>query len=307
MSSRLTLSLLALSLLAGGTLQAQSSEYPLAINLPTVDRMQFWDIGVAFTHRFAAPVKDNGKDAYGLDGLAYAGIGATFGFKPIKGLNLHLYRTADNKTFVFGFQQQLMDKEYVRMAFRAERFDEVVDHYAPPAGATLNNANAYERGVIGGAFQLPTEIYFPGDVVMLTLVPTYLTRTTTSNFKFATDGTTAPVYQPGLTPAKKGSGLFNYALGVRVNFTEAFGWVTEYYPKPSRLPADTFRSGFATGITYKTFKHRFTLSASNVHGTTANQVLGGDYDHYRKADGTDGAGPWPSAQWSLGFNVTRVF
>ncbi|MBI3131578.1 MAG: hypothetical protein HYZ13_09660 [Acidobacteria bacterium] len=307
MPSRLNVSLLACGLLAGGVLQAQSSEYPLAINLPTVDRMQFWDLGVAFTHRFAAPVKDHGKDAYGLDGLAYAGVGVAIGFKPVKGLNILLYRTADNKTFTLGFQQQVMDTEFFRMAFRAERYDEVVDRYAPPAGATLNNATAYERGVIGGSFQVPMEIFFPGDRVMLTLVPTYLTRTTTSNFKFSSDGATPPVYQPGLTPAKKGSGVFNLGVGVRVNFTEAFGWVTEFYPKPSRLPSDTFRAGFATGITYKTFKHRFTLTASNVHGTTANQVLGGDYDHYRTTDGKDGAGPWPSSQWSLGFNVSRVF
>ncbi|HJV88947.1 MAG TPA: DUF5777 family beta-barrel protein [Holophagaceae bacterium] len=303
MPSRLNASLLACGLLAGGALQAQSSEYPLAINLPTVDRMQFWDLGVTFTHRFAAPVKDHGKDAYGLDGLAYAGFGIALGFKPIKGLNLLAYRTADNKTFTIGFQQQLMDKEYFRMAFRAERFDEVVDRYAPPVGSTVSDATAYERGVVGGSFQVPMEIFLPGDVFQVTLVPTYLTRTTTSNYKFNQGA--SPAYLPA--EGKKGSGVFNCALGVRVNFTEAFGWITEYYPKPSRLPSDTFRSGFATGITYKTFKHRFTLTATNVHGTTANQVLGGDYDHYRNADGTDGAGPWPSSQWSLGFNVSRVF
>lgn len=305
MPSRLNVSLLACGLLAGGVLQAQSSEYPLAINLPTVDRMQFWDIGVAFTHRFEAPVKDHGKDAYGLDGYAAAGVGVAFGFKPVKGLNILLYRTADNKTFTFGFQQQLMDKEFFRMAFKAERFDEVRDRYRPPAGYALDNTNAFERGIIGGSFQVPMEIYFPGDVVMLTLVPTYLTRTATSNYKF--NGTGAPTYLPDQNPSQKGSGVFNYAAGLRVNFTEAFGWVTEYYAKPSRLPSDSFKAGFATGITYKTFKHRFTLTATNVHGTTAHQVLGGDYDHYGLANGDRVSGPAPTSQWSLGFNVTRVF
>lgn len=82
---------------AGGALIAQSSEYPLAINLPTSDRMQYWDIGLAFTHRFVTPVKDHGKDAYGVDGFAYAGFGVDFGFKPIKGLNVLLYRTAETR------------------------------------------------------------------------------------------------------------------------------------------------------------------------------------------------------------------
>ncbi|HJV21311.1 MAG TPA: DUF5777 family beta-barrel protein, partial [Holophagaceae bacterium] len=270
-------------------------------NLPTVDRMQFWDLGVSFTHRFVTPVKDHGKDAYGLDGLAYAGFGIAMGFKPIKGLNLLAYRTADNKTFTFGFQQQVMDTEYFRMAFRAERFDEVKKHEVVPG---VTDATAYEIGVVGGSFQVPMEIFLPGDVFQITLVPTYLTRTSTSNFKFNPGA--APTYLP-TTEGKKGAGVFNCALGLRVNFTEAFGWITEYYPKPSRLPSENFRSGFATGITYKTFKHRFTLTATNVTGTTANQVLGGDYDHYRTADGLDGAGPRPSSEWSLGFNVSRVF
>ena len=36
---------------------------------------------------------------------------------------------------------------------------------------------------------------------------------------------------------------------------------------------------------------------SNTVGTTANQVLSGDF----------GGGARPSGQWSLGFNVTRTF
>jgi len=76
--------LLAFSLMAGGVLRAESSEYPIAINLPTTERMQYWDFGILFTHRFISPVQGHGKDAYGLDGFTYAGLGVDFGFKPIK-------------------------------------------------------------------------------------------------------------------------------------------------------------------------------------------------------------------------------
>ena len=47
-------------------LLAQGSEVPLAFNLPTADRLQGWDLGVAFTHRFDTPVKEGGRDAGGL-------------------------------------------------------------------------------------------------------------------------------------------------------------------------------------------------------------------------------------------------
>jgi hypothetical protein len=259
-------SLLACGLLSAGLLRAQSSDYPLAINLPTSDQMQFWDIGVGFTHRFVTPVKDHGKDVYGVDGFAYAGFGVDFGFKPIKGLNVLLYRTADNKTFTFALQQQLLDKEVVRMSLRAERFDEVIPAAQSPLG---------DVGILGGAVQLPTE-FFLGDSFVASLVPTYLSRTTTQR-----------------------EAVFNVGVGLRISFTEKFAFVGEYYPTPSKVKTfnSDLKSGYSAGFTYKTFKHRFSLFSTNSTGTTANQVLSGDY----------GGGPRPSAQWSLGFNVTRVF
>src|SRR5512141_1563356 len=159
-------SALVCALLAGVALNAEESEVPVAINLPTADRMQFWDVGLIFTHRFLSPVKDHGKDLYGLDGFTYAGFGFDFGFKPITGLNIQIYRTADNKTFTFALQQQLVNADRIRMSARVERFDEVVTKVVTPDGTV---------GINGVAFQLPTEIYITDDFV-LTLVPTYLSR-----------------------------------------------------------------------------------------------------------------------------------
>ncbi|MDE3246014.1 MAG: hypothetical protein KGN80_08000, partial [Acidobacteriota bacterium] len=58
-------------------------------------------------------------------------------------------------------------------------------------------------------------------------------------------------------------------------------------------------NGWALGYVFKTKGHRFTLLATNANGTTANQVLGGDY----------GAQPGPSrsGEWGLGFNLVRIF
>ena len=183
--SRKIAPLLACALLAGGHLRAESSEFPLVINLPSAERMQYWDLGVVFTHRFIQPVKDHGKDAYGLDGFTYAGVGFTFGIKPIKGLNLFVYRTADNKTFNAGFQQQVWNGDYVRMALRAEHFDEVVKEGVTPFGRI---------GVTGFTAQLPTEIFI-GDDLILSLVPTFVSKTTTSD-------TILPV-PPGTTKTRR--------------------------------------------------------------------------------------------------------
>ena len=288
--SRKTAPLLACALLAGGHLRAESSEFPLVINLPSAERMQYWDLGVVFTHRFIQPVKDHGKDAYGLDGFTYAGVGLTFGIKPIKGLNLFIYRTADNKTFNAGFQQQVWNGDYVRMAVRAERFDEVVKEGITPFGRI---------GVSGFTAQIPTEIFI-GDDLIMSLVPTFVSKTTTSD-------TILPV-PPGTTPNTKLSkgGVFNVGVGFRYGFTDKFSVMAEYYPRPSKFAkaapggitdGSTYQNGFAAGFSYKTFKHRFTLAGTNASGTTANQVMSGDY----------GGGPRLSSQWAIAFNVARVF
>jgi hypothetical protein len=282
--------LLACALLAGGALSAETSEYPLVINLPTAERMQYWDMSVAFTHRFIQPVKDHGKDVYGLDGGTYPGIGFVFGIKPIPGLNAFIYRTADNKTFTMGLQQQVLNGDRVRMGVRAERFDEVVKE----------SASAYGKvGVTGMTFQVPTEVFLTDDLIF-SLVPTYITKTTTTD--------TILAVPPGQTPNTKPNtgGVFNVGLGLRWSLTEKFSLVGEYYPRPSKFSkaapggitdGTTYQNGFAAGFSYKTFKHRFTVVGTNASGTTGNQVLSGDY----------GGGPRHSSQWSLGFNVVRVF
>jgi len=288
--TRKTAPLLACALLAGGALRAESSEYPLVVNLPSAERMQYWDIGVVFTHRFIQPVKDHGKDVYGLDGFTYAGLGFTFGIKPIPGLNAFIYRTSDNKTFTFGLQEQVLNGERVRMAVRAERFDEVVKETVTPLGKV---------GISGISVQLPTEIFITDDIIF-SVVPTYITKTTTTD--------TILAVPPGHTPNTKpnAGGVFNVGLGLRIGFTEKFSFVSEYYPRPSKFAkaapggitdGTTYQNGFAAGISYKTFKHRFTLVGTNASGTTPNQVMSGDY----------GGGPRLSGNWSIGFNVTRIF
>lgn len=255
--------LLAITLLAGTLLRAESSDYPLAINLPTGERMQFWDIAAVFTHRFVTPVQGHSKDLYGLDGYAYPAFGFAFGIKPVQGLNALVYRTADNKTLVLALQERLHDGDRVRLSLRGERFDETVQKEVTPLGTVGNS------GVVA---QVPAEIFVTDDITF-TLVPTWISRTTTRD-----------------------KAVFNVGAGLRVPLGARTSVLAEYYPRPGGI-GKGFASGYAAGFAYQTLKHRFTLVGTNTVGTTANQVLGGDY----------GGGPRAGGKWSLGFNLARVF
>jgi hypothetical protein len=247
--------------LLSGVLAAQDSEVPLGLNLPTPDRLQNWDMAFRFTHRFLEPARGASRDLYGLDGANAAGLGLDFGIQPVPGLGAQIYRTSDGKTLVFALQQRLLSAPWIRMSLRAERFDEGVKQVKLPLGAV---------GISGAAFQAPTEI--PAGPVTFLLVPTWLSRTSTVD-----------------------AGLFTLAGGLRWQVTEKHALLAEYYPRPARLDR-SFEQGAAFGYRYRTRGHRFTLLATNTPGTTAHQVLGGDY----------GGGPRSPNRWSLAFNIVRM-
>lgn len=251
-------------LLPALALAAQDSELPLALNLPTPDHLADGSLGVRFTHRFQQPARGASKDLYGLDGGNYAGLGLDIGIKPVAGLNAQFYRTADNKTVVLALQQQLVAGPRFRLAARVERFDE-----------TLQRAQVFYGtvGITGAAVQLPAEVRL-GAALTLSLVPTYLSRTTTQDKPLVTAG-----------------------AGARWQFSDRHSLLAEYVPRPARLDSRRFEAGAALGYRFHTRGHRFTLLASNLGGTTAHQVLGGDY----------ASGPRSINKWALGFNLVRIF
>ncbi len=260
----MTQRILATLLLAAGTaLLAGESEIPLALDLPTTSRLQDWDMGIRFTHRFLEPAKGASKDFYGLDGGNYPGIGIDFGIKAVPGLNAQIYRTADNKTVTLALQQELLAGPAFRLSARVERFDETIKRAQLPYG---------EVGISGASLQLPAELAM-GSITVL-LVPTWLSRTTSSD-----------------------KGLFTAGAGLRWQVASRHALLAEYYPRPSRLPGSTYGAAGSLGYNFRTQKHRFTLMATSANGTTAHQVLGGDY-----AGGPRGAG-----RWTLAFNLVRMF
>ncbi|HEU4952279.1 MAG TPA: DUF5777 family beta-barrel protein [Holophagaceae bacterium] len=127
-------------------------------------------------------------------------------------------------------------------------------------------------GLVGGAFQAPLD-WRPVEALTLTLVPTYLSRTATAR------------------------GVLTAGLAADWRFTERQGLLAEVYPRPSKVDG-AFQRGWAVGYQFRTRGHRFSLIATNELGTTAHQVLGGDYE---------GFGPRPAGGWALGFNLVRLF
>lgn len=244
-------------------LRAQEPEVPLALNLPTADSLPGWRPAIRFTHRFTEPAKGSSKDLYGLDGGNFAGLGLDLGLGFVPGLNAQLYRTSDGKTLTLALQEQLVDGAHFRLAARAERYDETLQRATYTYGTV---------GITGLALQLPAEV--SAGPLSFRLVPTWLSRTTT-----------------------EGRALFTAGLGLRWQIVEGQSLLAEAYPRPRRLDSAAYERGFALGYRFQTKGHRFTLLATNVQGTTAHQVLGGDYT----------GGPRPPGRWALGFNLVRIF
>ncbi|MBL0212136.1 MAG: hypothetical protein IPQ13_14675 [Holophagaceae bacterium] len=254
---------------------AQQSEVPLWLNLASTQGLMGASFSYRFTHRFQEPARNNSKDAFGLDGYSFSGLGLDFAVPSTPGTNFQIYRTPDNKTFTIALHQVLVSRPDYRAAIRIERFDETIKDQ----DFTPNS----REGIVGTSVQLP--LSWSGGGFTLLVVPTYLSSTSTQ--------------RKGVTTA---------GAGIRWDMAERHSLIGEYYPRPSKVKdlkvfvdSTTTReaeNGWALGYVFRTKGHRFTLLATNVRGTTPNQVLSGDYA---------GTGPNRSGEWSLGFNLVRIF
>lgn len=265
--------LLPLALAVMPAFSQQASEVPWGLNLPTAQGLEQGDVDIRFTHRFADKVRDNSKEAYGLDGFAYAALGFEINFPSWPGMTFQAYRTADQKTITLAFHQKLILDPAFQVALRVERFDEAVPDLPTTVG--------FQEGKLGTAIQLPMD-WRVSETFVLSAVPTWLSR---SNLKR--------------------EALTTVGFAARVELTPEQTFLAEYYPRPSKLKGaldlngNPFeKAGWAMGYMFKTRGHRFTIMGTTVPGTTAHQVLAGDWD---------GFGPRQGKDWALGFNIARIF
>ncbi len=248
-------------------------QVPLGLNLPTTSYIEdSW--GVIFTHRFAESTSGNGKNLFGLDGYAYSGFGFWGSVPSIPELNYGIYRTSDQKTMVYSIQGVLYSEKALRSSARIEYFTEGVKDNT--------STQTIDEGISGSVYQIPTE-FFSG-VWTFGIVPTYITKTSTSN------------------------SIFNISMSLKYQLSNLHSFIVEYYPISSSVKkysvplsssmSRSLRPGFAFGYRFETFGHRFTLIGTNVQGTTAHQVVPGDYQ---------GVGAKANSDWGLAFNIVRIF
>lgn len=251
---------------------AQASDLPVAINLPLAQGLEAGSFGLRITHRWIQPVRGGSKDAYGLDEHAHVGVGFDSHVPGVEGLNVQLFRSSDAKTVTLALQQRLWQGPAIKAALRVERFDQTVKD---------NPYTTLEEGILGAVVQAPVE-WQASERLLIFAVPTWISR---SNWK----------REPVLT----------VGLGARWDLNPSHGFAVEFYPRPQavadlRVGLDQARlePGWAVAYVHRTRGHRFTILGTNVPATTAHQVLSGDWG---------GTGPRPSGQWSLGFNLARLF
>lgn len=263
---------LAFLLTAPISLWAQN-QVPLGLNLPTTNYLA-QGLAIRFTHRFVDPFSSGSRNLYGLDGLAYSGFGLDGPMPGLPELNYQIYRSSDQKVLTLAMQGILLQKGNYRSSFRLERFDEMIDDVSSTSGV--------REGLVGLTLQVPTEFYF--NAWTLNLVPTWISQSSTTR------------------------SIFNIGLGLRYTQSPKHSFLMEFYPVPSRTSNLRISSGssatrspraaYAIGYEFQTFGHRFTIVGSNSSGTTAHQVLTGDYR---------GIGAQSLNDWGLGFNIIRIF
>lgn len=219
------------------------------------------------------------------DHLAGWDIGLLFTHRflePARGASKDLYGVDEHATVGFGFDfgikaipglnaeiYRSADEKTVALALREQVL--AMDHWHVAVRAERYDETV-KGGQQGGVFQAPVD-WRPLDALTLSAVPTYLSRTATARHVVTT------------------------GLGVRWMVVEHQGILAEYYPRPSKV-YNGFEQGWSLAYQYRTVGHRFTILATTIPGTTAHQVLGGDYEGY---------GPRSSNYWSLGFNLIRIF
>lgn len=230
------------------------------INLPSAEVPAAGTLGLLFTHRFAQPLHESDwHSLFSFDSGADIGIGLSYVL--IRGLEISLDRSSIQDDWEFAAKYRFLarsERNPLSLALRA--------------GGNARTAVGADRET--GYFAQAIAAVSIGSRVRITLVPTYLSRTSGQRF----------------VPPEED--VFNVPVAVAVGVTRSLNFQAELIPRRGRHGSP--RTGWIAAVEKTVLRHRFAFTVGNVRTTTVDQYAAPDFfDAPERED------------YFIGFNLVR--
>ncbi len=247
----------AAGVLSAVTLRGQQADEPappprppegsVIVNLPSADVPREGTLTLLFTHRFSQPLAQSDfHTLYSFDSGADIGIGLSYA--PLHGLDLGMYRSSNLDVYEFSAKYQVFGEGPFHAAVRGGadlRTEKNLDRALPD-----QPTSGYSRR---GFFGQAIVSYAFADRVRLTLVPTYVSETSSLVFGGSVKG------------------LFTVPAAVSVRVLRSVNIQGEIYPRLSRT--NSAGVGWSCAVEKTVAGHRFAFVVGNVRTTTVDQYV----------------------------------
>lgn len=269
MNMRLGTRLVCLALAAAGgvaALPAQDAPAPTRpiegyriINLPSAEVFAAGTLSMLFTHRFSEPLANSDwHSLWGFDSGAEIGIGIAY--VPIPNLEISFDRSSNQDDYEFAARYRFLarsEKNPLSLALRA-------------GGDTRTEVGSDTKPSFFGQAIIAFAI---GSRVRITVVPTYLSRTSGHRF---------------IPPEED---VINVPVAVAVGITRSINVQAEITPRRGRYGSPG--TGWIAAIEKSVLRHRFAFTVGNVRNTTVDQYTAPDFFGREPKD------------YFIGFNLAR--
>ena len=231
------------------------------INLPSAEIPAAGTLGMLFTHRFAQPLEDGDwHSLWGFDSGAEIGIGIAY--VPVSSLEISLDRTSNQDDVELAAKYRFLARSKrnpVSLALRA-------------GGNWRTEVNLHDRT---GFFAQAIAAISIGNRVRITVVPTYLSRTSGHRFQLAEEE------------------VFNVPVALALGVTRSINVQAELIPRRARHGSPG--TGWIAAVEKTVLRHRFAFTVGNVRTTTVDQYTAPDFFGHERED------------YFVGFNLARAW
>lgn len=249
-------------------------------DLPTTRALPKGAVSIRFTHRFTSSTFNQHNrfgapfDVYGFDSTAWVGYGVSYGVT--RRLSLGIYRAR--------FDYASINPIEMHADFNVMQESEGKYPFSLVARASIEGDNFFEKRhrpsiqlIFGRSIGKYADVY---------LVPTFSFNTNPKPFALQ-----APDERNSTTVLGLGTSIRPFKQLPRLAF------IGEYVPRLDgfNLANNAGKPTASFGIQYRTYRHAFSLFATNSRGTTTTSYT----------QGGDPSSPHPIDAFSLGFNITR--